>query len=396
MHDESILSARPGHVVSQPDRPTTADAPPRRRVRHLRGPALICAALAALSLALAGCNSGSSSPSAKAGASATTTLSAGASDLQQTVVSVIQNVQPSVVEVVSQGGQGEAIGSGEILSNDGYIVTNDHVVEGFSSFTAVFSTGQQLPAQLVGKAPQDDLAVLKVSGKNLHPIAVGDSAKVLVGQFVIAIGSPLGLAGSATFGIVSALNRPASEGQNGPARSLTGLIQTSAPINPGNSGGALVNLQGQLVGIPTLGAVDPNSGSSANGIGFAIPSDRMTFVTQQLIQHGHLVSTGQGFIGIIGQDVTPQLASAYNLPAQSGVIVTGFAKDASGASPAQASGIQTGDIITAVNGQQIGGNGDLSAALISQQPGSQVTVTVQRGSGQQQIKVKLGERPANG
>ena len=195
---------------------------------------------------------------------------------------------------------------------------------------------------------------------------------------------------------LSALNRTASEAPNGPAQSLTGLIQTSAPINPGNSGGALVNLQGQLIGIPTLGAVDPNSGSSANGIGFAIPSDRMKFVTQQLIQHGHLVSTGQGFLGIIGQDVTPQLASAYNLPAQNGVIVTGFAKDSSGNSPAQASGIQTGDIITAINGQQVASNGDLSAALISQQPGSQVTVTVQRGSSQQQIKVKLGERPAAG
>ncbi|HKV83596.1 MAG TPA: trypsin-like peptidase domain-containing protein [Ktedonobacterales bacterium] len=351
------------------------------------------ATLAALCLVLAGCN-GSSSP--KARASSTVAVPASASDLEQTVVSVIANVQPSVVEVVSQGGQGEAIGSGEILSKDGYIVTNDHVVDGFSTFHVVLSTGQQLPAQLVGKSPQDDLAVVKVSGPNLHAITVGDSAKARVGQFAVALGSPLGLAESATFGIVSALNRTASEAPNGPAGTLTGLIQTSAPINPGNSGGALVNLQGQLIGIPTLGAVDPNTGSGANGIGFAIPSNRMTYVTQQLIAHGHLVSSGQGFLGISGQDVTPQLAAAYNLPAQSGVIVSGFANDATGSSPAQAAGIKTGDIITAVNGQAVANNGDLSAALISQAPGTQVTVTVQRGSSQQQIKVKLGERPPNG
>ncbi|MGH2485622.1 MAG: S1C family serine protease [Ktedonobacterales bacterium] len=365
---------------------------PRRR-RPIQVTLASIATLAALCLILAGCNS-SSTP--KATASSTVAVPASATDLQQTIVNVIANVQPSVVEVISQGGQGEAIGSGEILSKDGYIVTNDHVVDGFSTFQVVLSTGQQMPAQLVGKSPQDDLAVVKVSGSNLHAIAVGDSAKAQVGQFVVAVGSPLGLAESATFGIVSALNRTASEAPNGPAGSLTGLIQTSAPINPGNSGGALVNLQGQLIGIPTLGAVDPNTGSGANGIGFAIPSNRMTFVTRQLIAHGHLVSSGQGFLGISGQDVTPQLASAYNLPAQSGVIVSGFANDASGGSPAQSAGIKTGDIITAVNGQAVASNGDLSAALISQAPGTQVTVTVQRASNQHQIKVKLGERPPNG
>ncbi|MGH2518038.1 MAG: S1C family serine protease, partial [Ktedonobacterales bacterium] len=200
---------------------------------------------------------------------------------------------------------------------------------------------------------------------------------------------------SATFGIVSALNRSASEAPNGPAGELTGLIQTSAPINPGNSGGALVDLSGKLIGIPTLGATDPNSGGTANGIGFAIPSNRVQFVANQLMKNGHLVTTGQGFLGIIGEDVTPQLASAYNLPTQSGVLVTGFANDTAGASPAQKAGMQKSDIIVAVNGQQVTNNGDLAAALQSVSPGTQVTLTVQRGSSQQTIKVTLGERPTN-
>src|SRR5258708_7443273 len=155
--------------------------------------------------------------------------------------------------------------------------------------------------------------------------------------------------------------RSACEAPNGPAGTLTGLIQTSAPINPGNSGGALVNLQGQLIGVPTLAAADPQSGTAANGIGFAIPSDRVQFVAQQLIAHGHLVSTGQGFLGVRGTDVTPQLASAYNLPVQSGFLITGFVADASGKSPAQRARLRTGDIIVAVNDQQIGGNPALAS-----------------------------------
>jgi S1-C subfamily serine protease len=341
--------------------------------------------------------------STKSGSSANGTTNSGptvavpasAQDLQQTIVNVVHTVQPSVVEVTSSGGQGEAIGSGVVLRSTGYIVTNDHVVQGFSQFQVTLSNGAQDNAQLVGQDPQDDLAVLKVAATNLQPINVGDSGQLQIGQFAIAIGSPLGLQQSATLGIVSALNRTASEGANGPATELTGLIQTSAPINPGNSGGALVNLQGQLIGIPTLGAVDPNTGSGASGIGFAIPSDRVKFVADQLISSGHLTNSGQGFMGIRGEDVTPQLASANNLPVQSGVLITGFVNDAAGSSPAQQAGLKQGDIIVAVNGQSVTGNGDLAAQLISQSPGTQVKVTIARGSGQQNVTVTLGERPTN-
>ncbi|HEX5571747.1 MAG TPA: trypsin-like peptidase domain-containing protein, partial [Ktedonobacterales bacterium] len=270
------------------------------------------------------------------------------------------------------------------------------VVAGFSQFSVLLSNGKTYPAQLKGEDPQDDLALLKISpSSTLQPIAFGDSAKAQVGQFVVALGSPLGLQQSATFGIVSALNRSASEGPGGPAQELTGLIQTSAPINPGNSGGALVNLSGQLIGVPTLGAVDPNSGGTAPGIGFAIPSNRVQFVMQQLIQNGHLVNSGQGFLGVSGADVTPQLAATYGLSAQSGVLVVGFANSASGSSPAQQAGIQLQDIITAVDGQAVSNSNDLAAALQTKSPGTQVKITLLRGTSHQTVTVTLGERPTN-
>ncbi len=385
----------------QPWMPEFPGGQPRRRSLAL--PFAVLGVLALLLVTfVAGCSVGAAnglnlqnSATGATGAAPTVVVPPSAQDLQQTIINVIRTVQPSVVEVVSQGGQGEGIGSGEIISKDGYIVTNDHVVDGFSSYTVNLASGQSVSAKLVGTDPQDDLAVLKISANNLQPINFADSSKVQVGQFAIALGSPLGLEQSATFGIVSALNRTAQEGSSGPAAVLTGLIQTSAPINPGNSGGALVDLQGQLIGIPTLGAANPNSGTAANGIGFAIPSDRVKFVTDQLIKNGRLVSTGQGFIGIRGQDVTPQLASAYNLSATSGVLVAGFVNDASGKSPAQQAGVKSGDIIIAVNGKSIADNGDLASALISQAPGTRVTLTVQRGSSQVKVSVTLGEKPAN-
>lgn len=335
---------------------------------------------------LAGCNSNSSATSSDSGSP---------DALQQNVINVINQVQPSVVEVESRGAQGGGIGSGEIWDSNGYIVTNDHVVSGFTTFSVRLSRDQIVPAQLIGEAPQDDLAVLKVSAKNLHPIGVGDSSKVQVGQFVVAMGNPLGLAETATFGIVSALNRTASEGPNGPAAVLTGMIQTSAPINPGNSGGALVDLNGQLVGVPTLAAVDPQVNAPANGIGFAIPVNRVKFVVPQLIKNGKLVNTGQGFLGIQGQDVTPQLAAANHLSAQSGVLVSGFAKDASGQSPAQQAGIQMGDVIVSVDGQTIVNNADIATITLNSQPGTQVKVTIARGAHQTTVTVKLGERPVS-
>jgi S1-C subfamily serine protease len=208
-------------------------------------------------------------------------------DLEATTIHVVQEVGPSVVEVqAKRNGPLGSVGSGEILTSNGYIVTNSHVVHGATTFDVVLSNGQTMPAQLVGDVPQQDLAVLKVAGSNMPAIAVADSSQAQVGEYVIAMGSPLGLEQSATSGIVSALDREGTEKVDGNTYTLKGMIQTSAPINPGNSGGALVNSHGQLLGVPTLSAVDPHSGGSANGIGFAIAANQMKAVVAPFIPSG--------------------------------------------------------------------------------------------------------------
>ncbi len=337
--------------------------------------------------------SGASPSSGNSAASSTIVVPPSAQDLQQTLIEVAQKVQPSVVEVTSLSASGEGIGSGVILSSDGYIVTNDHVVSGFNSFTVTLSSGTREQAQLVGQDALDDLAVLKIAASNLTPITFADSSQVAVGEFALAIGSPLGLEGSTTLGIVSALNRTASETPNGPASELAGLIQTSAAINPGNSGGALVNLQGQLIGITTLGAVNTETNQLASDIGFAIPSNRVKYVVDQLIKNGQLTSTNQGFLGIQGQDVTPQLAAADGLSVQQGVLVQGFTNDAAGQSPAQQAGLQRGDVIIGVDNIAVSTNDDLAGALLTKTPGTRVTLVVERGANQITISVTLGERP---
>jgi S1-C subfamily serine protease len=205
-------------------------------------------------------------------------------DAQQEMVSLVQKVNPSVVTVQSKSAVLAATGSGEIFTTDGYILTNSHVVHGFSDYSVLLLDNRTIPARLVADVVEEDLAVLKITADNLTPIAIGDSSKVQVGDFALALGSPLGLEQSATTGIISALNRSGTEiTAQGPV-TLRGMLQTSAPINPGNSGGALVNAQGELIGIPTLAAVDPTSGAAANGIGFAITSNHAQEVLQRVEQ----------------------------------------------------------------------------------------------------------------
>lgn len=193
----------------------------------------------------------------------------------------IAKVEPAVVQIQGTLAQGKSIGSGIIVDNQGDIVTNNHVVDGARSLTVVLNNGNQETAQLVGTDPAHDLAVIRIQPFASMTIAIlGDSSQLVVGQEVLAIGNPLGYSGTATAGVVSALNRTAQETNS---VSLDGLIQTSAAINPGNSGGALINLQGQVVGIPTLSAINSESDTPANGIGFAIPSNQVhTTITQIL------------------------------------------------------------------------------------------------------------------
>lgn len=203
------------------------------------------------------------------------------SALESAQEAAIAKVLPAVVQIQGATFQGESVGSGVIIDPQGDIVTNNHVVDGASSLTVTFSNGTSQTAQVVGTDPSQDLAVLRIRPFSGMVVAtLGDSAQLAVGQEVLAIGSPLGYSGTVTSGVVSALNRTAQESRS---VKLNGMIQTSAPINPGNSGGALINLQGQVVGIPTLSAVNSETGTPAEGIGFAIPSNTVQSVVTQIL-----------------------------------------------------------------------------------------------------------------
>ena len=198
--------------------------------------------------------------------------------------SVAAKVQPSIVEVYVTLAKGAAIGSGVIVDSRGYLVTNNHVVSGALTIQVILSNGTKEPAQLAGADAAYDLAVLKIAVPKggLSVATLGDSTQLKVGQEVLVIGNPLGITQTVTNGIVSALKRSVSEGQGAPT--IQNAIQTDAPINPGNSGGALVDLQGNVVGIPTLTAIDPEFNTPANGVGFAIPVNRVKTILPQFIQ----------------------------------------------------------------------------------------------------------------
>jgi S1-C subfamily serine protease len=217
---------------------------------------------------------------------ATTTSTQSAASIQAEQEAAIAKDKAAVVEVDVTTQRGSAIGSGDIIDSRGYIVTNNHVVSGAQSIEVVLSNGTHLPAQVVGTSPANDLAILKINTtQQLTVITLGNSSQLQVGEYVLAIGNPLGITETVTEGIVSATGRTVSEGQGG--ATLTNAIQTDAALNPGNSGGALIDLQGKLVGIPTLGAVDPEFNTPANGVSFAIPANTVASVASQFIPNFH-------------------------------------------------------------------------------------------------------------
>jgi len=264
--------------------------PPQKHPRHGRG-GLRTGAIIGLTLLLAvifviGGFAGWVFASAKSSTAGTTASTTTATTLDTVREAVVAKVKPSVVEVYVTLAKGAALGSGVIIDSRGYIVTNNHVVSGALSIQVVLSNGTRVPAQLTGTDAADDLAVLKIAVPQggLSVATLGNSAQLQVGQAVMAIGNPLGDTETVTNGIVSALKRSVSEGQGG--ATIQNAIQTDAAINPGNSGGALVDLQGNVVGIPTLTAIDPEFNTPANGVGFAIPSNRVKSVVTQLIPTG--------------------------------------------------------------------------------------------------------------
>jgi S1-C subfamily serine protease len=289
---------------------------------------------------------------------------------------VVAKVRPQVVEISTSTG----LGSGVIYDTRGDIVTNDHVVGSATTFTVHLVDGQSLSGSLVGAYPPDDLAVIRVTGaRSLSPATFGNSGALQVGDIVFAVGNPLGLASSVTEGIVSYNGRTVSEG-NGVE--LPSTIQTSAPINPGNSGGALVNLDADVVGIPTLAAVDQQEGGAAAGIGFAIASNTVRQIVPQLIATGHVTNSGRAALGIAGADAADALGNP------GGVIVSQVTP---GGAAARA-GITTGDVITAINGQPVTSLADLQNILAGLTPGAGATVTLTGQNGATRtVHVVLGQ-----
>lgn len=304
--------------------------------------------------------------------------SATASSLNSAYTAVVNDVGPSVVLIETPDG---GLGSGEVYDDHGDIITNAHVVGSATRFRVTTQGGHQYAGTLVGSFRPDDVAVIKVNGGGLKPVIWGDSSKLKVGQPVMALGNPLGLAGSATSGVVSALNRQVSEGPGG--GTLPDAVQTSAPINPGNSGGALVDLQSQVIGIPTLAALTPGSqGAQAPGIAFAISSNRARLIADQLIKSGTVNNSHRAALGIQAADAA-QGKGAIVASVQPG-------------GPADAAGISEGDVITAVNEQQTPNSSALAKVLAALSPGQQVPVAVDRPNGSSAtVRVTLGQLPSS-
>jgi serine protease Do len=273
----------------------------------------------------------------------------------------------------------KSLGSGVIVSPEGYILTNAHVVDGAKEVSVTLYDKREMKGRVVGMDPREDVAVVKIEGRSFPAITLGDSDKVEVGDIVLAVGEPFGLGGTVTNGIVSALGRSGLG-----IEEVENFIQTDAPINPGNSGGALVDDQGRLIGINT--AIAGNSGGS-QGIGFAVPINMARHDLDEIIAHGKVE---RGYLGILPQDVTPSLAKAFGVSQTAGALVGEVTPD----SPAARGGLKQGDIITQVNGQPVSDANQLRLKVGMMAPDANVTLKVMRDGRIEDVTVKLGEFPS--
>ena len=279
----------------------------------------------------------------------------------------------------AQGEMQRGVGSGVIVSTQGYLLTNNHVVEGANEIEVGLNDGREAKARLVGTDPDTDVAVLKIDLDKLPSVTLGNVEALQVGDQVLAIGNPFNVGQTVTSGIVSALGR----NQLG-LSTFENFIQTDAPINPGNSGGALVDVNGQLVGINT--AIFSRSGGSM-GIGFAIPVDLARQVMEGLIKDGKVT---RGWIGVEPRDLPAEYVESFKLPIKDGVLITGVLQDG----PASKSGLKPGDVVTTVGERPVANTTQLLNAVAALKPGSEAAIGVQRGAQALQLKLTVGQRPA--
>ena len=287
-----------------------------------------------------------------------------------------------------QGGQArpqreQSLGSGVIVTPDGTILTNNHVIDGATDIEVDLSDKREFKAKLVGTDAKSDVAVLKIDATGLPTLALGDSSHLQVGDVVFAIGDPFGVGETATMGIVSATGRNYLGIENG---GYEDFIQTDASINPGNSGGAMIDLRGNLVGINT--AIITGGGGGNQGIGFAIPVTMAKSVMDQIVEHGKVV---RGYLGVYIQGVDPTIAKQFGAQANRGALIGDVSPDAPGAK----AGLKRGDIVTELNGQPVESADQLRLHISQMAPGTQVKLGVMRDGKMQDINVTLGELPAD-
>lgn len=334
---------------------------------------------------------------------------------QYTVSDVAERVSPAVVSITTEirpekrparGRRGEAppefpnfffgpnlpfneaprrpemgVASGVIISNDGFIVTNNHVVRGATDVKVKLLDGREYTAKLIGTDEASDLALVRIDGKDLPFLKLGDSVKLRLGEIVLAVGNPFGVGQTVTMGIVSAKGR-----SNMGIVDYEDFIQTDAAINPGNSGGALVNLQGELVGINT--AILSRSGG-AQGVGFAVPSSMVRPIIDQIREHGHV---RRGWLGVAIQDLTPSLAKGLDVKQEHGVVIS----DVLDRGPADKAGVQTGDVVVALNGQPVTSASQLRNQIAMLGPSATVKMTVNRRGSTRDIELKLEQKKDEG
>jgi S1-C subfamily serine protease len=331
-----------------------------------------------------------------------TALAQGASnaDLRFAIRQVAEQVRPAIVQITNLQQQPDqtvgtavpsGVGSGVIYDDQGHILTNNHVIAGAQQLQVSLPDRRSFPATLIGADPQTDLAVVQIRGDGLPVAALGDSSRLQVGDWVVAIGNALALPGGPTVtqGVVSALNRTVQEPgdqPNTPGPFLFNAIQTDAPINPGNSGGPLVSLDGQVIGINTLVAGQAEPGVPAQGIGFAISIQTARPIADQLVTIGRAVHP---YLGIRYGALTPAAAAQLGVSVQNGVVIGGVVPG----SPAASAGLRPRDVITAIDGQQLSDESSLAEILSQKKPGDTVTLTVIRGGQQQDVSVTLGDAP---